>query len=164
MKRIHKTQAARRQQGGAMIDAMIATLLVMIMGLGPMYVTGKATVAQRTAGGQQLVAGELRQLLLNTPHDAMCDADGNVKSDWTNPQEINLTGLATGGGTAPAISITVTTLCYASNTALTINDTSVSRSTVTLVGCASAPLASMGPIIVREGDVANNEPTSCSST
>ena len=163
MKRIHKTTAARRQKGGAMIDAMIATLLVMVMGLGPMFVTVKASVAQRTAGGQQWVAGELRNLLLRTAHDKMCDASGNVKVTWASPQTITRTGLATGSGTAPSISVVVTTLCYAPGT-LTVNGTNVTRSTVTLVGCAGAPLASMGPIIIREGDVANNEPTSCSNS
>lgn len=163
MKRIHKPPAARRQKGGAMIDAMIATLLVMVMGLGPMYVTVKASVAQRTAGGQQWVAGELRNLLLRTAHDDMCDASGNAIGAWVNPQTFTRTGLATGGGTAPSISVVVTTLCYAPGT-LTVNGINVARSTVTLVGCAGAPLTSMGPIIIREGDVANNEPTSCSNS
>lgn len=145
-----------------MIDAMIATLLVMIMGLGPMYVTVKASVAQRTAGGQQWVAGELRNLLLRTPHDAMCDASGNAIGAWANPQTFTMTGLATDGGTAPSVSVVVTTLCYAPGT-VTVKGTNITRSTVTLVGCASAPLAAMGPVIIREGDVANNEPTSCSN-
>lgn len=163
MKRAHKSSAAARQQGGALIDAMIATLLVMIMGLGPMFVTVKASVAQRTAGAQQWVSSELRNILLRTSHSEMCSSSGVALGAWARPQTFTHTGLATGGGSAPSMSVVVTTLCYAPS-AITVNGTAVSRSTVTLVGCASAPLSGLGPVIIREGDAANNEPTSCSNS
>lgn len=163
MKRFCKIATENRQKGSALFDAMIATLLVMIMGLGPMYVIVKAQAAQRTGGSQQWVTSELRNLLLRNPHNEMCDASGNAIGVWANPQTFTRTGLVTGGGTAPSVSVVVTALCYPAGT-LTVNGVSVVRSTVTLVGCAGSPLGGMGPIIIREGDVANNEPTSCDNS
>lgn len=163
MKQFHPISAARRQKGVGMIDAMIATLLVIILGLGPLYVIVKASVAQRTAGGQQWVAGQLRSLLLSTAHEAICDTSGNVTASWANPRTITAEELVSDGGPVPSITLVVTALCYAPG-AITVNGVNVARSTVTLVGCASGPLASMGPIIIREGEVADNEPTSCSNS
>ena len=163
MKKSLKISTAGRQKGGAMIDAMIATLLVMIMGMGPMYVTVKASVVQRTAGAQQWVSGELRNILLRTSHSEMCSPSGTALGAWASPQTFTHTGLATGGGSAPSMSFVVTSLCYAPSS-ITVNGTNVARSTVTLVGCAGAPLTGMGPVIIREGDVAVNEPTSCSNS
>jgi Tfp pilus assembly protein PilW len=152
-----------RQKGGALIDAMIATLLVMIMGLGPMYVTVKASVVQRTAGAQQWVAAELRNILLSTSHSEMCSPSGTALGAWASPRTFTRTGLAAAGQSAPSVTVVVTTLCYAPS-AITVNGTSVARSTVTLVGCAGAPLTGMGPVIIREGAVAGNEPTSCANS
>lgn len=53
----------RKERGDALIDAMMAMVLVSIVGIGPVYVSAKATVVQRQSAMQQTASIQLRQLL-----------------------------------------------------------------------------------------------------
>lgn len=143
------------QRGDALFDAMIATLLVMVLGMGPMYVATRAAVAQREGVIQQVAASELRSILLSTPKSEICTASGPVGL-WATPQIFQVQSQVSGG---PAVDMTVTTLCQ--NTDVEIAGVTVTQPMATLVGCLPAATGVSGPLIMREGGVLEDEPTSC---
>lgn len=53
----------RKQAGDALLDAMIAMLLAMVIGLGPVYVASRGAVAQTQASYQNMAIVEMRDLL-----------------------------------------------------------------------------------------------------
>ena len=53
----------RQQAGDALLDALIAMLLAMVIGLGPVYVASRGAVAQRQASYQNMAVVEMRKLL-----------------------------------------------------------------------------------------------------
>ncbi|WP_123785285.1 hypothetical protein [Pseudazoarcus pumilus] len=57
------SRSSRMQSGSALLDALLATLVLTIVGMGPLLVTAKALVAQRQSTVQQLTAVELRELM-----------------------------------------------------------------------------------------------------
>lgn len=150
----------RHQRGEALLDAMLATLMVMILGMGPLYVMTKAAVMQREGTAQQLVSAQLRTLLQTTPKSLMCNNDGTRAAGWSQPQTFTLT--TSGGDTPQPVDMTVTALCYSEST--TVNGVSVPQVQRTLVGCLPAALGMSGPVVLREGATRNDEPSSCTST
>jgi len=147
----------RHQRGDALIDAMLATLMVLILGMGPVYVMTKAAVMQREGTAQQLVSAQLRTLLQTTPKSQICNTDGSLTADWSEPSTIELT--TSGNGTSQQVDMTVSALCYSEN--ITVNGVSVPQVQLTLVGCLPAALGMSGPVVLREGATRNDEPASC---
>ncbi|MDP2418175.1 MAG: hypothetical protein U1D25_01910 [Hydrogenophaga sp.] len=136
---------------------MLATLMVLILGMGPLYVMTKAAVMQREGTAQQLVSAQLRTLLQTTPKSQICNADGSRTADWSAPSTIALTTY--GNATSQQVDMTVSALCYSVNT--TVNGVSVPQVQLTLVGCLPTALGMSGPVVLREGATQNDEPTSC---
>lgn len=66
---------ARRQKGGALLDALVSMLVLVLVGMGPLLMTAKALVAQRQATVQQLTSVELRELM-QTRGMRSCDEVG----------------------------------------------------------------------------------------
>lgn len=60
------------QAGDALLDSLIAMLVLTVVGIGPIMVTAKALVAQRQATVQQLTSVELREAM-QTRGLLMCD-------------------------------------------------------------------------------------------
>lgn len=150
----------RHQRGEALLDAMLAALMVVVLGMGPLYVMTKAAVMQREGTAQQLVSAQLRTLLQTTPKSLMCNSDGTRAVDWSEPRPFTLT--TSGSGTPQSVEMTVTALCYSENT--TVNGVSVPQVQRTLVGCLPDALGMSGPVVLREGTTRNDEPSSCTTT
>lgn len=158
--RLRQASKGRRQQrGDALIDAMLAMLMVLIVGMGPLYVMTKAAVMQREGTAQQLVSAQLRTLLQTTPKSVMCNADGSRTASWSVPNTFPITTY--GSGTPQQVDMTVSALCYSQNT--TVNVVSVPQVQLTLVGCLPAALGMSGPVVLREGATRNDEPTACTA-
>ena len=150
----------RHQRGEALLDAMLAGLMMMILGIGPLYVMTKAAVMQREGTAQQLVSAQLRTLLQTTPKSLMCNSDGTRAAAWSQPRTFPF--LTSGSGTPQQVDMTVTALCYSENT--TVNGVTVPQVQRTLVGCLPAALGMSGPVVLREGATRNDEPSSCTTT
>lgn len=54
----------RRQHGEALLEALIGMLLMMIIGLGLSHATARATVSQRDMNLQNIVVGQMRNLIV----------------------------------------------------------------------------------------------------
>jgi len=154
---VQAARGRRHQRGEALLDAMLATLMVMILGMGPLYVMTKAAVMQREGTAQQLVSAQLRTLLQTTPKSQICNADGSRTADWSEPSTMALT--TSGSGTSQQVDMTISALCYSEN--ITVNGVSVPQVQLTLVGCLPAALGMSGPVVLREGATQNDEPTAC---
>lgn len=78
---IRSVTARRRQQAGdVLLDAMVAMLLAMVIGLGPVYVMSRSAVAQTQAAYQNMAVVEMRKLLADQG-PALC---GNTPSIVVN--------------------------------------------------------------------------------
>lgn len=90
----------RKERGDALIDAMMAMVLVSIVGIGPVYVSAKATVVQRQSAMQQTASIQLRQLLLVAEVDPL-----NPPLDLCHPDRHPTITVA---GTSLAVTVTCT--------------------------------------------------------
>ena len=63
----------RSEKGDALLDALIAMVLVLVLGMGSVYVSAKATVSQRQAASQQTASVQLRQRM-QASGPALCSA------------------------------------------------------------------------------------------
>ena len=146
------------QRGDALIDAMVATVLVLILGMGPMYVATRAAVAQRDGASQQVAAAQLRSLLLSTPSSEICDSSGPLNA-WASGQSFQVQSAYTGG---PSLTLAVRAVCQ--NVTTTVAGVAVTRPMPTLIACLPSGKGIDGPLIIREGPVSANEPTTCETS
>lgn len=77
----------RCQHGEALLEALIGMLLMMIIGLGLSHATARATVSQRDMNVQQLIVGQLRNLIAERGSD-LCT--GALPELEINGENINL--------------------------------------------------------------------------
>lgn len=146
----------RHQRGDALIDAMLASLITLLLGMGPLYVMTKVAVMQREGSAQQLVSAQLRTLLQTTPKSDICNTDG-TPTTWS-PYSIPLPAQSASGSTQQ-VAMTVRALCRSEN--ITVNGVSIPQVQLTLIGCLPVTLGLSGPVVLREGSPQNDEPTTC---
>lgn len=88
----------KKQAGDALLDAMIAMLLAMVIGLGPVYVASRGAVAQRQASYKNMAVVEMRKLLAQGP--ALCGQPAGTYTILNLPVTVTCT-------TRPASGITI---------------------------------------------------------
>ncbi len=91
-----KLRARRhRQRGDALIEALVATILLGVIGLGQVYAVGRAMVAQKYQKGQSLAVQGIRADLQGNGVANGCPASGNatVSSVLTLGADLQLQGL-----------------------------------------------------------------------
>ena len=154
---IHNRRILVSQRGDALLDSMVATVLVLILGMGPIYVGARAAVAQRDGASQQVAAAQLRSLLLSTPSSEICDATGPLGL-WATTQSLQVQSAYTDG---PSLALTVRASCQ--NVTTTVSGVAVTRAVPTLIACLPSGKGMDGPLIIREGPVSANDPSTCGS-
>ncbi|MFY7863821.1 type IV pilus modification PilV family protein [Roseateles sp.] len=98
MARSTKPSACRRprsQRGDALIEAMVAIVLLGVIGLGQVYAVGRAMVAQKYQKGQSLAVQGIRADLQGNGVANGCPASGNatVTSVLSLGTDLQLQGL-----------------------------------------------------------------------
>lgn len=98
MARSTKPNACRRprsQRGDALIEAMVAIVLLGVIGLGQVYAVGRAMVAQKYQKGQSLAVQGIRADLQGNGVANGCPASGNatVTSVLSLGTDLQLQGL-----------------------------------------------------------------------
>ncbi|WP_263535229.1 type II secretion system protein [Paucibacter sp. TC2R-5] len=85
----------RQQRGDALIEAMVAMVLLGVIGLGLVYAVSRAMVAQKFQKGQSLAIQAIRADLQGNGVANSCPVSGNatVTSDLTLGTNLQLTGL-----------------------------------------------------------------------
>lgn len=147
----------RAQRGDVLLDAIVAVLLVMLLGAGPLYVASRATVVQKQSALDQVAASELRSILNTVPRSSICSASGPV-GKWAQPQTV---AIGSPNTSATKVNMTVSALC--NTAAVEVGGVSLSLPQVTLVACFPQTLTKQtGPVIIREGAVSTSEPKTCS--
>lgn len=74
----------RQQAGDALLDALIAMLLAMVIGLGPVYVASRGAVAQRQASYQNMAVVEMRKLLAAQGPASLCGTTPQITVKTTD--------------------------------------------------------------------------------
>jgi type II secretory pathway pseudopilin PulG len=70
----------RRQRGDALLEGLIAILLMAIIGLGMTYVLARAANSQKNLNVQNLTVGQIQATLQNAGVAAGCPASGSATS------------------------------------------------------------------------------------
>lgn len=113
----------RKQQGDALLEALVGMLLIAVLGLGLAYAAGRAMNAQRFAATHGIVLSEMRLAMERTGIKTLCAGSGFTINptlpDGTNP--INLTIPAPTNCTPETIAVSVK------------NDTSFPTSNVSII-------------------------------
>lgn len=73
---------ARRQRGDALLEGLIAILLMAIIGLGMTYVLARAANSQKNLNVQNLTVGQIQATLQNAGVAAGCPASGSATSTF----------------------------------------------------------------------------------
>lgn len=134
-----------RQQGFAILDALVAMLLALVIGLGALYVAAKGAVVQRQTGYQHLAVLQLRSLL-QTQAASLCG---------TTP---TITVTKATGAQATVLSLPVTVTCTSrAATGITIGGQAVNPTTsgaakeITLSVTSSALFGGSGTLMIDQG-------------
>lgn len=137
----------RKQAGDALLDAMIAMVLVMVVGLGPIYVVSRGAVVQTQASYQNMAVVKMRELLA-TQGPALCG---------TTPQiTVNKVGAASGNPAVLDLAVAVTCSDRPA-TGITIGGVSVdptltgAAKTVSLSVTSSTKFGGSGTITITQG-------------
>jgi Tfp pilus assembly protein PilV len=72
----------RRQRGDALLEGLIAILLMAIIGLGMTYVLARAANSQKNLNVQNLTVGQIQATLQNAGVAAGCPASGSATSTF----------------------------------------------------------------------------------
>ena len=89
-----------RQEGATLIEAMVATLLLMILMLGLTFALSHTLVVQRHTNAQNIAVLELREQAHRVGLSGLCDGGSNSVS--ISAQTVTI---ATSSCTSPAISV-----------------------------------------------------------
>lgn len=137
----------RKQAGDALLDAMIAMVLAMVVGLGPIYVASRGAVVQTQASYQNMAVVKMRELLA-TQGPALCG---------TTPQiTVNKVGAASGDPAVLDLAVAVTCSDRPA-TGITIGGVSVdptltgAAKTVSLSVTSSTKFGGSGTITITQG-------------
>ena len=137
----------RKQAGDALLDAMIAMVLAMVVGLGPIYVVSRGAVVQTQASYQNMAVVEMRKLLA-TQGPALCG---------TTPQiTVNKVGAPSGNPAVLDLAVAVTCSDRPA-TGITIGGVSVdptltgAAKTVSLSVTSSTKFGGSGTITITQG-------------
>lgn len=139
----------RKQAGDALLDAMIAMVLAMVVGLGPMYVASRGAVVQTQASYQNMAVVEMRKLLA-TQGPALCG---------TTPQ-ITVNKVDAASGDPAVLDLAVAVTCSdRPATGITIGGVSVdptltgsgAAKTVSLSVTSSTKFGGSGTITITQG-------------
>lgn len=137
----------RKQAGDALLDAMIAMVLAMVVGLGPMYVASRGAVVQTQASYQNMAVVEMRKLLA-TQGPALCG---------TTPQ-ITVNRVDAASGDPAVLDLAVAVTCSdRPATGITIGGVSVdptltgAAKTVSLSVTSSTKFGGSGTITITQG-------------
>ncbi len=137
----------RKQAGDALLDAMIAMVLAMVVGLGPLYVASRGAVVQTQASYQNMAVVKMRELLA-TQGPALCG---------TTPQiTVNKVGAASGDPAVFDLAVAVTCSDRPA-TGITIGGVSVdptltgAAKTVSLSVTSSTKFGGSGTITITQG-------------
>ncbi|MCV2348507.1 hypothetical protein [Paucibacter sp. Y2R2-4] len=89
------SQRRRSQRGDALIEALVATVLLGVIGLGQVYAVGRAMVAQKYQKGQSLAVQGIRADLQGNGVANGCPASGNATTNsvLTMGADLQLQGL-----------------------------------------------------------------------
>lgn len=111
--------SAKQQRGDALIEAMVAMVLLGVIGLGLIYAVGRAMTAQKFQKGQSLAIQAIRADLQGNGVANSCPASGvaTVTSNLTLGTNLQLTGLQK---TCTVTAVTVTINGVAKSTSLPI--------------------------------------------
>ena len=134
----------KKQIGEALLDAIIAMLLAMVVGLGPVYIASRGAVAQTQASYKNMVVLEMRKLL-DTPVSTLCGT----------PPQITVNQV---GNSTAVLSLPVTVSCttrVATGIVIggrTVNPTgTLSAQTISLSVTDSAMFGGGGTITITQG-------------
>lgn len=85
----------RRQAGDALLESIVAMVLLGVIGLGLVYAMGRATVAQKVHKGQSLAVQGIRADLQSSGVPSGCPAAGSasVTKDLALSSTVTLTGV-----------------------------------------------------------------------
>ncbi len=70
--------SARQQRGDALVEAMVAIVLLGVIGLGLVYAVGRAMAAQKFQKGQSMAIQAIRADLQDKGVASSCPASGNA--------------------------------------------------------------------------------------
>jgi Tfp pilus assembly protein PilV len=122
-------RGVRLQRGDALIEAMVAMVLLGVIGIGMVYAVGRAMVGQKYQKGQSLAVQSIRADLQSTGVANGCPVSGNatLTRDMTLSASLQLKDLAK---TCTVMAVTVTVNGVAKSTNLPVVQYAVQADTL----------------------------------